>query len=197
MVLTMTVFLRAFLLGGLVLHKAIWELLKQRDGGGEPTGPRPDEGLRKKVVKRAKIAVLAGLLVQTVGMNVLPITRGRSRSLTSCGLALYLIGLTTAIVGRAQLGQNWANIEDRQVLSDQKLVTEGIYGYIRHPIYIGDILLVTGLELALGSWLFLLGLPLLAVVTRQANAEEALLSRAFPGYDAYRRRTRQFIPLLF
>ena len=65
------------------------------------------------------------------------------------GLILYTAGLAIAIIGRIELGKNWANIEDYQVLHEQKLVDKGMYRLIRHPIYSGDILLIFGLELAL------------------------------------------------
>jgi protein-S-isoprenylcysteine O-methyltransferase Ste14 len=110
------------------------------------------------------------------------------------GVIIYLIGLSMAILGRFQLGQNWIDLEDYRVLAGQSLVTHGIYRYVRHPIYTGDLLLLLGLELALNSWLVLgVCIPLL-IVLRQAMAEEALLAQAFPGYDAYRARTGRFLP---
>jgi protein-S-isoprenylcysteine O-methyltransferase Ste14 len=56
--------------------------------------------------------------------------------------------------------------------------------------------MLTGLELALNSWLVLTVLIPLAVGIRQALAEEALLSRVFPDYGAYRKRTKRFIPFI-
>jgi protein-S-isoprenylcysteine O-methyltransferase Ste14 len=94
------------------------------------------------------------------------------------------------------LGKNWVDLEDYQVLPEQLLVTEGIYRYVRHPIYTGDVLLLVGLELALNSWLVVAVLIPLAVFVRQALAEEALLSRVFPEYAAYCQRTKRFIPFL-
>jgi len=79
-------------------------------------------------------------------------------------------------------------------LSEQALVTSGIYKYIRHPIYTGDMLLLLGLELALNSWLVLGVVLVVAVVVRQALAEETLLSAMVPNYKDYRRRTKMFIP---
>lgn len=186
--------LRLLLLGGLVLHKLVWEVLRResprpdRDPGAEP-------GLVKRAVKGAKVAVLGFLVAQCLFLDVLQIST-RSRVIRSTGAAMYLVGLAMAIVGRLQLGDNWANIEDRKVLPGQSVVTRGIYQYVRHPIYVGDVLLVTGLQLALNSWLFLGGALALAVVTRQARAEESLLSRAFPEYEAYANRTKMFVPFV-
>jgi protein-S-isoprenylcysteine O-methyltransferase Ste14 len=96
-----------------------------------------------------------------------------------------------------QLGRSWADIEDAGVHSKQRLVDRGLYAFIRHPIYTGDIVMLLGLELALNSWL-VLGIVVLApVVARQAIREEAMLARTLPDYDAYRRRTKRFVPFVF
>lgn len=185
---------RLLLFAGLALHKLVWELMKG-DGETKRAGPTPRVGTVRRLLKLTKIGVLATLLVQTLCLSLFPIAR-RPGPIRGAGLLLYLVGLTLALTGRLQLGKNWANLEDRKVQAGQSLVSNGVYAHIRHPIYIGDVLLVTGLELALNSWLFLLGLPLFAIVSRQAKAEEALLSESFSDYEAYRRRTRRFIPLV-
>ena len=112
------------------------------------------------------------------------------------GTTIYFGGLAMAVIARLQLGKNWANIEDCRVSSGQSLITSGIYRYIRHPIYTGDILLLVGLELALNSWLVLGGIILFAVVIKQALAEENLLTQAIPAYKAYCGRTKRFIPFI-
>jgi protein-S-isoprenylcysteine O-methyltransferase Ste14 len=104
--------------------------------------------------------------------------------------------LGTAVLGRVQLGKNWIDLEDYRVLPEQSLTTKGIYRYIRHPIYSGDILLLTGLELALNSWLVVVVFVPMIVAVKQALAEEALLARVFPAYGEYCRRTKRFIPFI-
>ncbi len=78
----------------------------------------------------------------------------------------------------------------------QELVEEGVYRYIRHPIYLGDLLLLAGFELALNSWLALGVLVLAPVVLRQAREEEKVLLVNLPGYRDYCARTKRFIPFL-
>jgi protein-S-isoprenylcysteine O-methyltransferase Ste14 len=112
------------------------------------------------------------------------------------GTLIYFVGLGTAILGRIQLGDNWLDLEDYQVVAGQSLTTHGVYCYIRHPIYSGDIFLLTGLQMALNSWLVLMVFPLLLITVKQALAEEALLVRVFPGYAAYCRQTKRFIPFV-
>jgi protein-S-isoprenylcysteine O-methyltransferase Ste14 len=184
--------LRVFLFAGLVLHKLVWEILKT--GNRADTKPA-SPGLFKRIVKYGKIGVLFFLIAQTLFLELLPIMN-EPASLRAIGAAIFALGLAIAITGRAQLGKNWANLEDRQVMRGQQLVQAGIYRYIRHPIYSGDMLLVLGLELALNSWLVLGVLVLIAIVFRQTTKEEALLARAFVNYSEYQKRTKRFIPFV-
>jgi protein-S-isoprenylcysteine O-methyltransferase Ste14 len=179
---------------GLVLHKLLWELLKARDGRRK-TRYQAQGLIGKWFIKPLKLVVLVFFAVQTLFLNLFPIVQEGS-ILRICGMVIYFIGLGTAVLGRVQLGKNWVDLEDYQVLPEQSLTTNGIYRYIRHPIYSGDILLLTGLELALNSWLVVMALLPLGVAVKQALAEEALLTRVFPGYAEYCRRTKRFIPFI-
>jgi len=184
--------LQLYLLFGLVVHKAIWEILKR--GSAE----RPVEGSSGKLtlVKAVKVAILLGLVVQIWFPDIPPILP-EPFWLRVLGVCLFTLGLVTAIAARFQLGDNWANIETGQVMRRQFVVESGIYGFVRHPIYTGDILLLLGLELALNSW-FVCGVLLLApVVMIQAMKEEQMLVDELPGYERYCRRSKRFIPFVY
>lgn len=187
-------YLRIALFLGMVFHKLVWELLKKRDGSASNQRQSQNFSL-KSLVKFGKTLVLLFLVIQTLFLDVLPITENPAM-LRVIGTIIYTVGLATAVIGRWQLGNNWANLEDYQVLPEQELVQTGIYAYIRHPIYTGDILLVLGLELALNSWLVLGVIGLILVVIRQTLAEERVLSRVFPDYVSYRQQTKMFIPFI-
>lgn len=183
--------LRIYLLLGLILHKVVWETLRQKSD----EKPKETKSLHLTAVKAIKIAILLGIIVQTFLPEIFPISN-EPFALYVVGTIIYTIGLLTAIAARFQLGKNWANIETGQVLKTQEVVSKGIYGFIRHPIYTGDLFLLLGLELALNSWLFL-GVFLLApVVMIKAMKEEKMLVRKLTGYDAYCARTKRFIPFL-
>lgn len=185
--------LRLVLVSGLIFHKLIWEVMKKK---GNPGSPHPPFRVSfKSVVKLLKVIVLAFLVLQTLFLDLFPIS-GHPALLRVIGTGLFFMGVAVAVAARLQLGKNWVNIEDYQVLPKQSLITGGIYRYVRHPIYAGDILLLVGLELALNSWLVLAVFIPLFVVIRQALDEEALLSRVFPDYAAYCIRTKRFIPFL-
>jgi protein-S-isoprenylcysteine O-methyltransferase Ste14 len=152
--------------------------------------------LRVRVAKLAKAVVLGAILVQTATpWYWLPIAVDPG-PLVAAGLVIYTIGLTVAIAARVQLGGNWSDIEAAQVLTHQTVVQRGIYRFIRHPIYVGDLLLLTGLELALNSWLVLGILVLTPVVLARAIREEELLKQSLTGYRDYCRTSKRFIPFV-
>jgi protein-S-isoprenylcysteine O-methyltransferase Ste14 len=182
---------RVLLFLGLVLHKAVWEILKRADRPGRRAAmPR-----HLRLIKALKVLVLSFLLVQTLFLDALPISAVPGQ-LALAGGALYLLGLGIAVTARVQLGRNWLDLESFDVRPGQSIVDRGIYRYVRHPIYTGDLLLVTGLELALNSWLVLAVIPLALFVVKQVLAEETLLSRTFPSYARYRAETKRFIPFV-
>jgi protein-S-isoprenylcysteine O-methyltransferase Ste14 len=187
-------FLRVFLFAGLVFHKLIWELWRRKYSSGEPS-PAKNYSSFKGLLKLAKIGVLIFFLVQTLFLDVFPIKNCPSY-VRPLGLILFILGLSMSIGGRISLGPNWQNVEDEQLAEKHLLVTRGIYRFIRHPIYAGDLLLVIGLQLALQSWLFLLGMVIALVIVRQAVAEEKLLSTKFPEYREYCVRTKRFLPFV-
>ena len=185
--------LRAYLLAGLVIHKLVWEVLKRRD---RPAAAAPSTSAAPLSVLRAmKIGILAGLLAQTVAPELFPIMTD-PRPLRVVGVVLYTAGLAIALLARVQLGGNWSDIEAPQLSQNQAVVDRGIYRYIRHPIYTGDLLLLCGFELALNSWLVLGLIAIVPYVVSQALREELLLARTLPGYAAYCTRTKRLIPFL-
>ena len=187
-------FLRIVLFLGMVFHKLVWEVMKHREGA--PRAQRKSFGIGpKSALKLLKSLFLVFLIVQTLFLDILPIS-DQPTTLRIVGLITFFTGLAISVTGRIQLGNNWVDLEDFQVLPEQKLVKSGIYRYIRHPIYIGDTLLVIGLELALNSWLVIGGLCLIPIVYKQALDEEAVLSQAFPDYEDYQKETKMFVPYL-
>lgn len=78
-----------------------------------------------------------------------------------------------------------------EVANEQRVITNGPYGVVRHPMYAGGLLLFVATPLALGSWWGLLVvLPMTAVIVARLLDEERLLRESLPGYAAYCRRRR-------
>lgn len=77
------------------------------------------------------------------------------------------------------------------------LITSGIYGYIRHPIYSGAIFSAVGAALILHKPYCLTVAAMIALLyTGKSYYEEGLLTRKFSEYTAYRKRTGRFLPRL-
>jgi protein-S-isoprenylcysteine O-methyltransferase Ste14 len=191
--------LSVYFLAGLLAHKALWEVLK-RDG---TPNEKPKATLSLLLVKGVKVAILFGILIQTAlpllsktgfPSEIFPITPDLAQ-LRIIGTVLFTVGLLTAILGRLHLGKSWSDIEAPRA-DDRAVVSHGIYGYIRHPIYSGDLIMLVGLELALNSWLVLGVLFLTPVVFLRAVKEEKLLADRLTGYDEYVQRTKRFIPFV-
>lgn len=92
--------------------------------------------------------------------------------------------------------------DDPQLLAFEKttkLVTTGIYGYIRHPLYSSLLLLAWGIFFKYPAWfgaLLVLGASMFLFAT--AKADEAECIRFFgPSYQTYMKRTKMFLPFLF
>ena len=186
--------LHFYLLAGLVAHKVVWEVMKRRQK--QPLRIRIFAGSWiVRLAGLAKICILFALLAQTLLDDILPIAQHPSL-LGALGVALFTVGLLVAVAARVRLGDNWSDIETAGVLEHQKLVADGVYSVIRHPIYLGDLLLLAGFELAQNSWLVLGVLPLLPVILRQAREEEKILVANLPGYGDYCARTKRFIPFV-
>jgi protein-S-isoprenylcysteine O-methyltransferase Ste14 len=184
--------IRIYLLAGLVFHKAVWEIMKAKQGAPPAKAAPP---LKVRLLSWIKIAILVGIVAQTLIPEVLPIAADADQ-IRAIGVAIYTLGLVTAITGRIQLGWNWSDIEKAHVKRDHALVSHGLYRHIRHPIYTGDLFLLLGLELALDSWLVLGAIALAVYIRRRAIREEGQLVQALPGYDQYCRRTVRFLPFL-
>lgn len=77
------------------------------------------------------------------------------------------------------------------VQPDQQLVTGGLYGFVRHPMYFGVIIMMVGCPPALDSlWGLTLLLPGLAIFALRILDEEKLLRQELPGYSEYAGRVR-------
>ncbi len=79
------------------------------------------------------------------------------------------------------------------------LVTDGIYHYIRHPLYCSLLLLTWGIFCKSPSWSgVVFALIATGALTMTARVEEQENIRFFgPAYEEYRARTRMFIPFLY
>lgn len=78
-----------------------------------------------------------------------------------------------------------------EVEAGQKVIETGPYAVVRHPMYLGTVLMFLATPLALGSFgaLFVF-LPVPALIILRIRNEEEVLVRELPGYAEYRQKTR-------
>lgn len=112
------------------------------------------------------------------------------------GAFLFLLAAAVGLTGVAHLDRNRTPFPRPRPGS--RLIQRGIYGWVRHPLYLS-------VMLAGFSWALLWQSGLTAVLAllqmpffdAKARLEERWLTAAFPEYLEYRRRVRRFLPGLY
>ncbi len=108
---------------------------------------------------------------------------------------LCLLGdvLIAAGIGLAMLvivQNNYAAATVR-VETGQSVASRGLYKFVRHPMYVGNVIMMVGIPLALGSyWGLLFVLPGVLVLISRILDEEKMLTQELGGYREYQQRVR-------
>jgi protein-S-isoprenylcysteine O-methyltransferase Ste14 len=109
-------------------------------------------------------------------------------------IALILIGLALAAAGIRNFSRAGTPVPSYK--PTRALVTTGIHGWTRNPIYLGMFLLYGGIGMAVRSpWILILTLPLAITIRYGVVArEEAYLERRFgDAYRDYKARVRRWV----
>ncbi len=110
------------------------------------------------------------------------------------GGALIVLGIAGVVVARQQFGRAETSIRTSQPTT--AIVTDGLYGRTRNPIYLGMVLIYAGIAIAADSvWVLALLIPLLIVVRLGViDREERYLEAKFgEPYRAYKASVRRWI----
>jgi len=113
------------------------------------------------------------------------------------GAALTASGLLFSVWGRRYLGRNWSRAVT--IKKDHELITGGPYSLVRHPIYTGLLVGLSGGALALGEWrgLVAVGLVFIALL-RKLRLEERWMRVQFgESYENYSRQVRALVPYIY
>ena len=113
-------------------------------------------------------------------------------------VVIVLVSLWTMWSAVRVLGKQWSL--QARVLEDHKLVREGPYRFIRHPIYTGMLGMIIVGGLAWSHWLgFVIALVLFGIGTAvRVRSEEKLLREQFgAAFDDYKRSVPAVLPIKF
>jgi protein-S-isoprenylcysteine O-methyltransferase Ste14 len=119
------------------------------------------------------------------------------QTINPLGLVLVVAGLVFALSGAVTLRRNYSST--LVVRKGHELVVHGIYRFLRHPIYLGTLLVLLGGPIATASWIALVPMSLLVpVFIYRMGVEERLLLKAFGDeYREYRAGTKRLIPFVY
>jgi protein-S-isoprenylcysteine O-methyltransferase Ste14 len=137
--------------------------------------------LQKVIVSIAFLAMGATIVVSALdfrfGWFSVP------AAISVVGDVLVAVGLGIAMLTTIQNGYASANIT---VESGQQVVSTGLYSVVRHPMYFGNVVLMVGIPLALGSyWGLVFVIPGVAVLAVRILDEEKVLTQELAGYPEY------------
>ena len=86
-----------------------------------------------------------------------------------------------------------------EVMEGQKVVSTGLYGIVRHPMYTATIAMFLAMPLVMGSWwAFLVMVPYVVAIVTRIKDEETLLTKELEGYLEYKEKVRwKLIPYIW
>ena len=86
-----------------------------------------------------------------------------------------------------------------EVMEGQKVVSSGLYGIVRHPMYTATIGMFLAMPLVMGSWwAFIVMTPYILTIVTRIQDEETLLTKELEGYQEYKEKVRwRLIPYIW
>lgn len=114
------------------------------------------------------------------------------------GLLLMFLGLVLRYVAAQTLGQFYTRT--LQICEAHQIVDQGLYRFIRHPGYLGLLVMEIGAGLAVKNWIAFLFISMTGFVSRlyRVRVEERMLEDRFgEQYSLYAKKTWRFLPFLY
>jgi len=106
------------------------------------------------------------------------------------GLLLHLLG-NVPLLGALAVNPHAEAVVRIQKDRDQRVITAGPYRYVRHPMYAGGLLMLSGWPLILGAlWMYVPLGAIAALFGWRTIREDRLLLRELPGYQDFAAKTR-------
>ena len=164
------------------------DLLEKRLDGKEK------QGKQKSVVALSGLMFIGGFAVAGLdyrfGWSQMP----QWVVLTGAALFLAAYGIYAEVMRENAYLSRTIKVEE-----NQKVVDTGLYGLVRHPMYMATLLLFLMIPLVLGSWYALIVFAFYpAIIILRLKEEEQLLSRELPGYEEYKKKVKhRLIPFIW
>jgi protein-S-isoprenylcysteine O-methyltransferase Ste14 len=154
------------------------DVLRRRMHSGPTAETRPAQRVATVGIVAMVVAMLVvSALDHRFGWSQVP------TPIVVIGDALVAIGLGMSMLVVHQNSYAAATIT---VEAEQPVVDTGLYGLVRHPMYVGALILMVGMPLALDSyWGLVTLLPGVAVLVLRIVDEEKMLRQELAGYDEY------------
>ncbi len=176
---------------GLYLSVKDPALLERR----KKVGPAAEQNMAQKIIISIGFLSLIGVIVFSAfdyrfGWSPVP------AYVALLGDLLVALGLFVNLLVFRENSYGGSSIE---IVNDQKVISTGLYARVRHPMYVGVLIMVIGIPLALGSWwgLAIIALTLPVLIWRILDEEE-LLKKDLPGYTEYAQKVRyRLVPYLW
>lgn len=163
-------------------------LLKKRLDAKEKRGEQ------SVVIKLSGLMFLAGFIVAGLnyrfGWHMLP-------KAVSVGAAVAF--LIAYLIYAEVLRENTYLSRTIEVQENQKVISTGLYGIVRHPMYSATLLLFMVMPLVLGSVIsFIIFLAYPIIISKRIKDEEKLLSEELEGYAEYKKKVKyRLIPFVW
>ena len=175
-------------IAGLIMMKRAPDLLRKRLDAKE------EEKEQKTVIVLSGLMFLAAFIV--AGLNfrfrwiVLPVW------VSWAAAVLFLLAYVLYV---EVLRENVWLSRTVEVQENQKVVDTGLYGIVRHPMYMTTLLLFLSMPLVLGSVIsFVIMLLYIPIIAKRIRNEEQVLEGGLEGYAEYKKRIRyKVIPFVW
>jgi protein-S-isoprenylcysteine O-methyltransferase Ste14 len=168
---------------GLYLARTDPVLLERRLKAGPGAETRPAQ---KAIISLAFLAFAALFVVSALdyrfGWSQVP------GSVSIAGNILVALGL---MIDLRVFRENSYGASTVEIAAGQTVISTGPYALVRHPMYVGVLIMVLGVPLALGSyWGLIFMFVNVPILILRILDEEAMLRRELDGYISYTRRVR-------
>ena len=173
---------------GLVMMRRNPELLKKR------LSVREEQTEQRRVILFSGIMFLMAFIAAGLsfrhGWLMLPVP---------VSLIAAFVFLAAYVLYAEVLRENTYLSRTVEVQENQKVIDTGLYGLVRHPMYMATVFLFLAMPLVLGSVIsFLIMLAYIPIITKRIRNEEQVLAEGLPGYREYMEKVKyRLVPFVW